>query len=187
MLRVGTYSLVVISTFLQVVRLLTVYHWKYNIDIIYNQQVYRQTILNSAIQIVTVILNTHRKWLKHLKKLMIPCLWYSDRFHTPEVTNQGSNDEPTMHLLQRKFLNYIKVCDVSSVRGLFENRRHFDLNRKNYQRYDWFEFGHRSQYYNCERMMDLQLSKSGLDIGNYLIYDYSQNRYSIAVKQLAIL
>jgi hypothetical protein len=108
----------------------------------------------------------------------------TDSNTSSEVTSVRSNDGRPMDMLQIQFLNYIKVCDVSSVRNLLENHSDFDLNCKNYQGMTGLNL---AIEVHCEQMIDLLLSRHGLEIGDSLMYAIRENQYSIVVKLLDIL
>lgn len=93
-------------------------------------------------------------------------------------------DDPLVEDLQKKFLNMIKLCDVSSVTELLENHGDFDFNCKDYQGYTGLTLAIQA---NCEQMVDLLLSRSGLDIGDSLMHAIRENSYSIVIKLLDIL
>lgn len=84
---------------------------------------------------------------------------------------------------ENKFLNLVKMCEVSSVRSLLKNND-FDLNCKNYQGMMALNLAIES---NCEQMVDLLLSQPGLDFGDSLMHAIRANQYSIVIKLLDTL
>lgn len=96
----------------------------------------------------------------------------------------SEDDNSLVEDLQKKFLNMIKLCDVLSVMELLENHSDFDFNFKNYQGYTALTLAIET---NCEPMVDLLLSQSGLEIGDSLMHAIRENNYSIVIKLLDIL
>jgi len=86
--------------------------------------------------------------------------------------------------LQRKYLNMIKMCDVLGVQTLLENNSGFDLNCKNYQGITGLNL---AIEVNCEPMIDLLLSRTGLEIGDSLMRAIRHNHYPIVIKLLDLL
>jgi len=111
-----------------------------------------------------------------------------------EVTNNSTAEDESFTTndfhpdegeeLQRKYLNMIKMCDVSAVQKLLENNSGFDLNCKNYQGITGLNL---AIEVNCEPMIDLLLSRNDLEIGDSLMRAIRHNHYSIVIKLLDIL
>jgi len=101
-----------------------------------------------------------------------------------------TSDEPqhydgqSVDEMQRTFLALVKMCKVSSVRNLLEDIDNFDLNCKNYQGMTGLNLAIEA---NCEQMVDLLLSRVGLEIGDSLMHAIRENYYSIVIKLLDIL
>lgn len=103
---------------------------------------------------------------------------------TSEDNEETSYDEQSMEEMERKFLNLIKTCDISSVKYMLENNSDLDINCKNYQGLTGLNL---AIEVNCEEMVDLLLSHSGLEIGDSLMHAIRENHYSIVIKLLDIL
>jgi len=86
---------------------------------------------------------------------------------------------------QRRVLSLVKTCNVPSVKALLdEYGAGFDLNCKNYQGMTGLNLAIEA---NCEQMVDLLLSRPGLDIGDSLMHAIRENAYAIVIKLLDIL
>ncbi|KAL4096542.1 hypothetical protein QTP88_021476 [Uroleucon formosanum] len=111
-----------------------------------------------------------------------------------EVTNDSTMEDESFTTndfhpdegeeLQRKYLNMIKMCDVLEVQKLLENNSGFDLNCKNYQGITGLNLAIEA---NCEPMIDLLLSRTGLEIGDSLMRAIRHNHYPIVIKLLDLL
>ncbi|KAL4091059.1 hypothetical protein QTP88_025800 [Uroleucon formosanum] len=111
-----------------------------------------------------------------------------------EVTNDSTMEDESFTTndfhpdereeLQRKYLNMIKMCDVLEVQKLLENNSGFDLNCKNYQGITCLNLAIEA---NCEPMIDLLLSRTGLEIGDSLMRAIRHNYYPIVIKLLDLL
>lgn len=117
----------------------------------------------------------------------------SENEETEAPNNSTTEDESgttnDFHLdeeeeLQRKYLNMIKMCDVSAVQRLLENNSGFDLNCKNYQGITGLNL---AIEVNCEPMIDLLLSWPDLEIGDSLMRAIRHNYYPIVIKLLDII
>jgi len=93
-------------------------------------------------------------------------------------------DGQSVEETQRTFLAMVKTCKVSSVKSLLEDNSGFDLNCRNYQGMTGLNLAIEA---NCERMVDLLLSRAGLEIGDSLMHAIRENHYSIVIKLLDIL
>lgn len=100
------------------------------------------------------------------------------------TSDEVSNDDQTVEKMQKNFLNMIKMCNILSVQELLDNHSDFNLNCKNYQGLTGLTL---AIEVNCEKMVDLLLSRSGLEIGDSLMYAIRENHYSIVIKLLDIL
>ncbi|VVC38723.1 Transient receptor ion channel domain,Ankyrin repeat-containing domain,Ankyrin repeat [Cinara cedri] len=86
--------------------------------------------------------------------------------------------------IQRKFMHFIKMCDISSIKNLIESNYDLDLNCKNYQGMTGLNL---AVQVDCEQMVDFLLSQPGLETGDALMYAIRENNYSIVVKLLDVL
>lgn len=99
-------------------------------------------------------------------------------------SEEFSSDDRPVDDMQKKFLNMVKTCNVLSVTNILENHSDFDFNCKNYQGYTGLTLAIEA---NCEQMVDLLLSRSGLEIGDSLMHAIRENNYSIVIKILDML